>query len=92
MVQFSRSVGAAIGTATVAAVLFSYLALVDRQTASLIGAIIDQGPEAIATLAPARQAIIHSEIADAFRAVFATIAIFTGIGIWLAGTLPMRRL
>jgi EmrB/QacA subfamily drug resistance transporter len=92
MVQFSRSVGAAFGTATVAAVLFSYLALVDRQTASLLGAIIDQGPEAIATLAPARQAIIQSEIADAFRAAFATIALFTGIGIWLAGTLPMRRL
>src|SRR5580698_8579401 len=92
MVQFSRSVGAAIGTATVAAVLFSYLALVDRQTASLLGAIIDQGPEAIATLAPARQAVIQSEIADAFRAAFATVAIFTGIGVWLAGTLPMRRL
>ena len=70
MVQFSRSVGAAFGTAVVAAVLFSYLALVDRQTASLFGAIIDQGPEAIASLAPARQAIIQSEIADAFRAAF----------------------
>jgi EmrB/QacA subfamily drug resistance transporter len=92
MVQFSRSVGAAVGTATVAAVLFSYLAVVDRQAAGLFGAIIDQGPEAIATLAPARQAIIESEIADAFRAAFATIATFTGIGIWLAGTLPLRRL
>jgi predicted MFS family arabinose efflux permease len=92
MVQFSRSVGAAFGTATVAAVLFSYLALVDRQTASLFGAIIDQGPEAIATLAPARQAIIESEIADAFRAAFVTIAAFTGAGIWLASTLPLRRL
>jgi EmrB/QacA subfamily drug resistance transporter len=92
MVQFSRSVGAAFGTATVAAVLFSYLALVDRQTASLFGAIIDQGPDAIAALAPARQAIIQSEIADAFRAVFVTIAAFTGVGIWLAWTLPLRRL
>jgi EmrB/QacA subfamily drug resistance transporter len=92
MVQFSRSVGAAVGTATVAAVLFSYLALVDRQAAGLFGAIIDHGPEAIATLAPARQAIIESEIADAFRAAFVTIAAFTGTGIWLAGTLPLRRL
>jgi EmrB/QacA subfamily drug resistance transporter len=92
MVQFSRSVGAAVGTATVAAVLFSYLALVDRQAAGLFGAIIDHGPEAIATLAPARQAIIESEIADAFRAAFVTIAAFTAAGIWLAGTLPLRRL
>ena len=92
MVQFSCSVGAAFGTATVAAVLFSYLALVDRQTASLFGAIIDQGPDAIASLAPARQAIIQSEIAQAFRAVFAAIATFTAVGTWLAWSLPLRRI
>ena len=56
MVQFSRSVGAAFGTATVAAILFSILAVTDRDTASLFGAIIDQGPEAIAALPAARQA------------------------------------
>jgi EmrB/QacA subfamily drug resistance transporter len=92
MVQFSRSVGAAVGTAAVAAVLFSYLALVDRQTASLFGAIIDQGPEAIASLATARQAIIQSEIADAFRAAFLMISAFTGIGVLLAWTMPLRRI
>jgi MFS family permease len=92
MVQFSRSVGAAVGTATVAAVLFSFLAVVDRQTASLFGAIIDQGASAIATLAPERQAAVQSEIREAFTAAFLTIALFTGIGTWLAWTLPLRRL
>jgi MFS family permease len=92
MVQFSRSVGAAFGTALVAAVLFSHLALVDRQAASLFGAIIDHGPEAIAALAPARQAAVQSEIADAFRAAFATIVIFTGVATWLAWSMPLRRL
>ena len=92
MVQFSRSVGAAFGTAVVAAVLFSYLALVDRQAAGLLGAIIDQGPEAISSLAPARQAAIQAEIAAAFRAAFATIALFTGVGTWLAWSMPLRRL
>jgi len=92
MVQFSRSVGAAFGTAVVAAVLFSHLALVDREAASLFGAIIDHGPEAIASLAPARQAAIQSEIADAFRAAFATIAIFTSAATWLAWSMPLRRL
>ena len=57
MVQFSRSVGAAFGTATVAAILFSILAATDRDTANLFGTIIERGPEAIATLAPARQAV-----------------------------------
>jgi EmrB/QacA subfamily drug resistance transporter len=92
MVQFSRSVGAAVGTAAVAAVLFSFLAVVDRATVSLFGAIIDQGASAIATLAPERQAAVQSEIREAFTAVFLTIALFTGIGAWLAWTLPLRRL
>ena len=80
MVQFSRSVGAAFGTATVAAVLFSILTATDRDTANLFGTIIEQGPEAIAALAPARQAIVQAEIGEAFRAAFITIAAFTGIG------------
>ncbi len=92
MVQFSRSVGAAFGTAVVAAVLFSILTATDRSTASLFGTIIEQGPEAIATLAPARQAAVAAEIGDAFRAAFITIAIFTSIGTWLAWSLPLRRL
>jgi hypothetical protein len=92
MVQFSRSVGAAVGTATVAAVLFSYLALVDRQAAGLFGAIIDQGPDAIASLAPARQAIVQSEIAHAFRAAFLMISVFTAGGMLLAWSVPLRRI
>ena len=92
MVQFSRSVGAAVGTATVAAVLFSFLAVTDRETVSLFGAIIDHGPDAIASLPAARQAMIQSEIGNAFRAAFVTIAIFTSFGTWLAWSLPMRRI
>jgi EmrB/QacA subfamily drug resistance transporter len=91
MVQFSRSVGAAFGTATVAAILFSLLAGSDRQTAGLFGAIIDQGPDAIAALPAARQAIVQSEIASAFRAAFIAIALFTAAGAWLAWSMPLRR-
>jgi EmrB/QacA subfamily drug resistance transporter len=92
MVQFSRSVGAAFGTALVAAVLFAILAGSDRETARMFGTILEQGPEAIATLAPARQAIVQAEIADAFRSAFITIATFTGIATLLAWTMPMRRI
>ena len=91
MVQFSRSVGAAFGTALVAAILFAILAAGDRETAGMFGTIIEQGPDAIAKLAPARQAIVQAEIGDAFRATFITIAAFTGIGTLLAWTLPLRR-
>jgi len=92
MVQFSRSVGAAFGTALVAAILFAILAVGDPQTASLFGTIIAQGPDAIATLAPARQAVVQTEIADAFRAAFITIAGFTAAGAALAWSLPLRRI
>jgi EmrB/QacA subfamily drug resistance transporter len=92
MVQFSRSVGAAFGTATVAAILFSILTATDRDTAVLFGTIIEQGPEALAALDPARQAVVHAEIGEAFRAAFITIATFTGIGTLLAWSLPLRRL
>jgi EmrB/QacA subfamily drug resistance transporter len=92
MVQFSRSVGAAFGTATVAAMLFSILTATDRDTANLFGAIIERGPDVLATLAPARQAIVEGQIADAFRAAFLTIAVFTGVGTVLAWSMPLRRL
>jgi predicted MFS family arabinose efflux permease len=91
MVQFSRSVGAAFGTAAVAAVLFSVLAAGDRETAGLFGALIDQGPDAIAALPVARQTVVQGEIAGAFRAAFVTIAAFTAIGAWLAWSMPLRR-
>ncbi|HYA06162.1 MAG TPA: MFS transporter [Xanthobacteraceae bacterium] len=91
-VQFSRSVGAAFGTAAVAAILFSILAATDRDTASLFGTIIEQGPDAIAALPAARQAIVQAEIGDAFRAAFITIATFTAAGAALAWSLPLRRL
>jgi hypothetical protein len=92
MVQFSRSVGAAFGTALVAAILFSILTATDRDTANLFGAVIEQGPNAIAMLAPARQAAIGSEIRNAFTTAFVSIAMFTSAGAWLAWSLPLRRL
>ena len=92
MVQFSRSVGAAFGTAAVAAVLFSVLAAGSGETASLFATMIDKGPEAIAALTPAQQAVAQSEIGQAFRTAFAAIAAFTAIGAWLAWSMPLRRL
>jgi EmrB/QacA subfamily drug resistance transporter len=92
MVQFSRSVGAAFGTAAVSAVLFSILTVTDRETAALFGSIIERGPEALAALDPARQAVVHGQISDAFHAAFFTVALFTAAGTWLAWTMPLRRL
>ena len=53
--------------------------------------MIDRGPDAIAALSPARQAVVQAEIGEAFRAVFVTMSVFTAIGAWLGWSMPLRR-
>jgi EmrB/QacA subfamily drug resistance transporter len=91
-VQFSRSVGAAFGTALVAAVLFSVLSASDPEAARLFGAVVERGPAAMADISPAQRASVEAEIAGAFRAAFLTIALFTGAGFLLALSIPLRRI
>jgi hypothetical protein len=91
-VQFSRSVGAAFGTALVAAVLFSVLAARDPETARLFGSMVERGTGVMATLSPARRFLVEMEIANAFRAAFLTMAMFTGLGFLLALSIPLRRI
>ncbi len=91
-VQFSRSVGASIGTALVGAVLFAVLATHDRQTADLFTALVQQGPSALAALPQVQQQVVRAEIGDAFRAAFLTIGCFTTTGMLFAWWLPVRRI
>jgi MFS family permease len=91
-VQFSRSIGAALGTATVAAVLFAMLSATDRETAALFGTMMQRGAGVLSSLPPARQVIVQTEIAQAFRAAFLVIAAFTGAGALLAMSIPLRRI
>jgi EmrB/QacA subfamily drug resistance transporter len=91
-VQFSRSLGAAFGTAMVAAVLFAVLAATDRETAKLFEIAVQQGPSVIAKLPAGRQAVVGAQIGDAFRAAFLTVAAFSGLGVVLALSIPVRRI
>ena len=91
-VQFSRSIGAALGTALVGAVLFAALAASDVDTARLFGGIVERGPEALAGLPAARIAEVQAQIGSAFRAAFLTIALFAACGAALAWSIPVRRL
>jgi MFS family permease len=91
-VQLSRSIGAAAGTALVGTVLFATLSLSDPATAALFATLVQQGPEAIAALPAPRRAMALAEIATAFRAAFLTMAAFAAIGLWLAWSIPTRRL
>ena len=90
-VQFSRTVGAAFGTALMASVLFATLSATDPEAASLFARIINFGPSALDTFSGARRAIIEGEIASAFRAAFLLMVLFTSAGFLLAATNPSRR-
>jgi EmrB/QacA subfamily drug resistance transporter len=91
-VQFSRSIGAAFGTALVGASLFAMLAATDLDTAHLFARIVELGPRALAGLPTARIATVQAEIASAFRAAFLTIAVFAMVGATLAWSIPVRRI
>ncbi len=90
-VQFSRTVGAAFGTALMAAVLFATLIAMDPEAATLFGRIVDAGPAALDGLSAARRATVQAEIAFAFRAAFFLQVAFCGLGLYLAATNPLRR-
>jgi EmrB/QacA subfamily drug resistance transporter len=91
-VQFSRALGAALGTATVGSVLFAVLAAQDPASAALFGDLLQGGAERLAALPAATRAVIQGEIADAFRAAFLTIAGFATLALILAWSIPLRRI
>ena len=69
-VQFSRSIGAALGTALVGAVLFAVLTTADPATAGLFAEIVERGPVVLDHVSPAQHAMAAAEIGSAFRAAF----------------------
>ena len=91
-VQFSRSIGAALGTALVGAMLFATLAWRNPEAATTFIHIVERGPTVIATLSAQARATLSVEIAAAFRAAFLTIATFSAAAMLLAWSLPMRKI
>ena len=91
-VSFSRSIGAALGTALVGAVLFTTMTAIDPTSSHAFTMVLQQGPDALASLSPARVAAIEAEIGTAFRAAFFTIAGFVGAAMLLAWSLPLRKI
>jgi EmrB/QacA subfamily drug resistance transporter len=91
-VQFSRSIGAAFGTALVATVLFAMLTLKNPEAARVFAVMVEHAKHVGPALPPIEQAAIQTDIAAAFRAAFLLIAVFTTAGFFLAVTNPLRRI
>jgi EmrB/QacA subfamily drug resistance transporter len=90
-VQFSRAVGASVGTAIVGAILFVSLAAIDKEAAALLASIVEHGPDILRALEAGRRLSVETEIAHAFRAAFLTVALFMAGALVLAWVNPARR-
>jgi MFS family permease len=91
-VQFSRSIGAAFGTALVATALFSTLAITSPDAAKAFVGMVQHAKHVGPALSPIQEAAIQADIAGAFRVAFLTIGLFTAAGFFLALTNPLRRI
>ncbi len=91
-VQFSRTVGAALGTALLGSILFATLAFVDPDAPAMFGKLVDMGAAAMGALPPARQSVMSEAIAFAFRLAFLILPFFTALGVFLAWTNTSRRI
>lgn len=91
-VQFSRSIGAAFGTALVATLLFAVLAIRNPEAAQIFAAIIEHARHVDNGFSPAQRAAVLDDIVVAFRAAFLLMAAFTAGGFFLALTNPLRRI
>ncbi len=91
-VQFSRSVGAAFGTAIVGATLFATLAARDPLVAGVFTELVERGPAVLERLDAARRVAAQAEIALAFRYAFLMVAGYCACAAGLAWWIPVRRL
>lgn len=90
-VQFSRSLGAATGTALLGAVLFGTLVAMGGEAAPRFVALVNQGPVALADMSEAARAAFRTEMGWAFRAAFATAAALTAFAAWMASRVPLQK-
>jgi len=87
-ISLSRSIGGAIGVAIVGAIVFAFLGNADPAVAASLSKALEGGPEYVMQMSPAERALLGTQLDHTFRVVFSTIAVMTGIGALLAGTIP----
>lgn len=91
-VQYSRSLGAALGTALVATVLFATLANADPAMGGLFREVLQHGAGVLDTLPPAQGEAAQAVFARSFQAAFLAIAGLATLALAFVWTLPLRRI
>lgn len=90
-VQFARTLGAAIGTAFLGALLFGALAAGDPMVANLFARLVRGGARMLPELAEAERAGLRAGLSEAFRFAFLGAALLAGMGCLFAWRVPVRR-
>jgi MFS family permease len=90
-VQFSRSLGAAAGTAALGTLLFAMLAASGGEAAGLFRRLLGEGAAAVAALDPAALAALRADLAGAFQAAFGLAAAMAAAAAVLCWRVPLRR-
>jgi MFS family permease len=91
-VQFARTLGAAIATTLLGALLFGRLAAGDAGLAALFARLVREGPGLLPALAAAERAALRQGLTEAFRAAYGGAALLAAAGSWLAWRVPIRRI
>ncbi len=91
-VQFSRSTGAAFGTALVAFTLFAVLSLKNPEAAQAFTQMVERAGSSREALSGPHAAAMQADITEAFRAAFLLIAAFSACNFVLTLFHPMRRI
>ncbi|MCB4822098.1 MFS transporter [Roseicella aerolata] len=91
-VQFSRTLGAAMATTLLGALLFGTLAAGDAGTADLFARLVREGPALLPGLAEAERSALKEGLTGAFRAAYGGAALLAAAGSWLAWRVPVRRI
>lgn len=91
-VQFSRSIGAAFGTALVAFTLFAVLSLRNPDAAETFKRMVESAGSAGGALSGPNAAAMQADITSAFRAAFLLMAGFSACNFVLAIFHPVRRI
>jgi MFS family permease len=92
-VQYSRTLGAAVGTTLLGAVLFGALAAGDAHWAELFARLVREGAATLLeTLPEAERVGLRAALSDAFDLGFLTAAAMAALGSLIAWRVPIRRL
>jgi MFS family permease len=91
-VQFFRTLGAALATAMLGALLFGTLAAGDDGLGELFTRLVREGPALLPALEPGMRAALREGLGWAFQAAFLGAAVLAAMGSWLATRVPLQRL